>query len=66
MKKLTKSIVSLAVVVVMLVCFCGTALATYTTLWRNFPDQYLGNSNNTVHTYAVQAILYRYSAATRS
>ena len=64
MKKLTKSIVSLALIVVMLVCLCGTAFATYTSLWGSFPLQTV--NTHTVHTYAAQAVLFRYSGNTRS
>ena len=62
MKKLTKTVVSLALVVVMLVCFCGTALATYNYQWATFPTQSkLGYTN---YTYGIQAILNCYSEGT--
>ena len=63
MKKLTKSIVSLALIVVMLVCFCGTAFAV-STPWSSFPNQQ--TTSFTTHTYAVQAYLYNYSDETNS
>ncbi len=62
MKKLTKSIVSLALVVVVLVCFCGTALAVE-DIWTNFPNQVYGVF--TSHAYGAQAFLFRYSTGTR-
>lgn len=65
MKKLTKSVVSLALVVVMLVCFCGTAFAAATTTWGiNFPNAQQGVSS--AYNYAVQAVLYRYNSSTRA
>ncbi len=63
MKKLTKTVVSLAVVVVMLVCFCGTALAS-SAQWSTFPQQSIYYYDSYAH--AIQAMMYRYSYTTRT
>lgn len=63
MKKVTKSLMTLTLVIILCVSLVGTAFASESA-WRAFPTQKVSSYTN--HAYAVQAIMYRYSSSTRS
>jgi len=62
MKKLSKSILSLFLIILLLSSLSLSALATYTVKWAQFPTQSISSYNS--YTYGLQAILNCYSTGT--
>ena len=60
MKKLSKTLAAILLVMVMVVLLAGPSFAYEN--WSSFPPQQMGNYNS--FTYGVQAMMYRYSYST--